>query len=193
MSYIKTGAAHTNQLTEDLYGNEQTRYSRYETGFIEGEYRDMLALIADETGFDGLGFDSTAGSNDDKWHVVNLFENGGHYVDSVAIGGALDEEHALSLATTQFDHLGADYGVVVGYTDNMQFDHMTDDGAWSIDAISKLLNNPSQDKHYLPIITSKELYEEATRAAFNGVQWDNLTLSSHEWQLNQSIHRYDPS
>ena len=43
---------HTNQLTEDLYGNEQTRYSRYETGLIEGEYRDMLALIADETGSD---------------------------------------------------------------------------------------------------------------------------------------------
>lgn len=183
MSYIKTGTAHASQLTEDRYGNEKTRYSRYETGFIEGEYRDMLALIADETGFDGLGFDSTAGSNDDKWHVVNLFENRGHYIDSVAIGGALDDEHARTLAVTQFDHLGADYGVVVGYTDNMQFDHMTDDGAWSIDAISKLLNNPSQDKHYLPIITSKELYEEATRAAFNDVQWDNLTLSSHGGSL----------
>ena len=183
MSYIKTGTAHANQLTEDRYGNEQTRYSRYETGFIEGEYRDMLALIADETGFDGLGFDSTAGSNDDSWHVVNLFENGGHYVDAVAIGGALDEDHALTLATTQFDYLGADYGVVVGYTDNMQFDHMTDDGAWSIDALSKLLNNPSQDKHFLPIITSRELYEEATRAAFNDVQWDNLTLSSHGGSL----------
>ncbi|MCC3307550.1 defense against restriction DarA-related protein [Psychrobacter sanguinis] len=179
MSYIKTGTAHASQLTEDRYGNEKTRYSRYETGFIEGDYRDILALIADETGFDGLGFDSTAGSNDDKWHVVNLFENRGHYIDSVAIGGALDDEHARTLAVTQFDHLGADYGVVVGYTDNMQFDHMTDDGAWSIDAISKLLNNPSQDKHFLPIITSKELYEEATRAAFNDVQWDNLTLSSH--------------
>lgn len=183
MSYIKTGTAHASQLTEDRYGNEKTRYSRYDTGFIEGEYRDMLALIADETGFDGLGFDSTAGSNDDKWHVVNLFENRGHYIDSVAIGGALDDEHARTLAVTQFDHLGADYGVVVGYTDNMQFDHMTDDGAWSIDAISKLLNNPSQDKHYLPIITSKELYEEATRAAFNDVQWDNLTLSSHGGSL----------
>lgn len=183
MSYIKTGAAHTNQLTEDLYGNEQTRYSRYETGLIEGEYRDMLALIADETGFDGLGFDVNAGSNDDSWHVVNLFENGGHYVDAVAIGGALDEEHALTLATTQFDYLGADYGVLVGYAEGMQFDHMTDDGAWSIDAISKLLNNPSQDKHYLPIITSKELQEEATRAAFNDVQWDNLTLSSHGGSL----------
>ena len=183
MSYIKTGAAHTNQLTEDLYGNEQTRYSRYETGLIEGEYRDMLALIADETGFDGFGFDVNAGSNDDSWHVVNLFENGGHYIDSVAIGGALDEDHALSLATTQFDYLGADYGVLVGYAEGMQFDHMTDDGAWSIDAISKLLNNPSQDKHYLPIITSKELYEEATRAAFNDVQWDNLTLSSHGGSL----------
>lgn len=184
MSYIKTGAAHTNQLTEDLYGNEQTRYSRYETGFIEGEYRDMLALIADETGFDGLGFDAKAGSNDDSWHVVNLFENGGHYVDSVAIGGALDEDHALSLATTQFDHLGADYGVLVGYADGMQFDCMTDNQAWSIDAISKLLNNPSQDKHYLPIITSKELQIEATRAAFDDVQWDNLTLSSHGGNLN---------
>lgn len=183
MSYIKTGTAHASQLTEDRYGNEKTRYSRYETGFIEGDYRDILALIADETGFDGLGFDSTAGSNDDKWHVVNLFENRGHYIDSVAIGGALDDEHARTLAVTQFDHLGADYGVVVGYTDNMQFDHMTDDGAWSIDAISKLLNNPSQDKHFLPIITSKELYEEATRAAFNDVQWDNLTLSSHGGSL----------
>lgn len=183
MSYIKTGTAHANQLTADRYGNEKTRYSRYETGFIEGEYRDMSALIADETGFDGLGFDSTAGSNDDKWHVVNLFENGGHYVDSVAIGGALDEEHALSLATNQFDYLGADYGVLVGYAEGMQFDHMTDDGAWSIDAISKLLDNPSQDKHYLPIITSKELQAEATRAAFNEVQWDNLTLSSHGGSL----------
>ena len=183
MSYIKTGTAHANQLTEDRYGNEQTRYSRYETGFIEGEYRDMLALIADETGFDGLGFDAKAGSNDDSWHVVNLFENGGHYVDSVAIGGALDEDHALSLATTQFDCLGADYGVLVGYAEGMQFDHMTDDQAWSIDAISKLLDNPSQDKHYLPIITSKELQEEATRAAFNDVQWDNLTLSSHGGSL----------
>lgn len=183
MSYIKTGTAHTSQLTEDRYGNEKTRYSRYETGFIEGEYRDMLALVADETGFDGLGFDAKAGSNDDKWHVVNLFEDSGHYVDSVAIAGALDDEHARTLAVTQFDHLGADYGVVVGYTDNMQFDHMTDDGAWSIDAISKLLNNPSQDKHFLPIITSKELYEEATRAAFNDVQWDNLTLSSHGGSL----------
>ncbi len=183
MSYIKTGTAHASQLTEDRYGNEKTRYSRYETGFIEGEYRDMSALIADETGFDGLGFDATAGSNDDKWHVVNLFENRGHYIDSVAIAGALDDEHARTLAVTQFDHLGADYGVVVGYTDNMQFDHMTDDGGWSIDAISKLLNNPSQDKHFLPIITSKELYEEATRAAFNDVQWDNLTLSSHGGSL----------
>lgn len=183
MSYIKTGTAHANQLTEDRYGNEQTRYSRYETGFIEGEYRDMLALIADETGFDGLGFDAKAGSNDDSWHVVNLFENGGHYVDSVAIGGALDEDHALSLATTQFDCLGADYGVLVGYAEGMQFDYMTDDQAWSIDAISKLLDNPSQDKHYLPIITSKELQEEATRAAFNDVQWDNLSLSSHGGSL----------
>lgn len=183
MSYIKTGTAHANQLTEDRYGNEQTRYSRYETGFIEGEYRDMSALIADETGFDGLGFDSTAGSNDDKWHVVNLFENGGHYIDSVAIGGALDEEHALTLATTQFDYLGADYGVLVGYAEGMRFDQMTDDQAWSIDAVSKLLNNPSQDKHYLPIITSKELQAEATRAAFNDAQWDNLTLSSHGGSL----------
>ncbi|MCC3344504.1 defense against restriction DarA-related protein [Psychrobacter sanguinis] len=183
MSYIKTGTAHASQLTEDRYGNEKTRYSRYETGFIEGEYRDMSALIADETGFDGLGFDATAGSNDDKWHVVNLFENRGHYIDSVAIAGALDDEHARTLAVTQFDHLGADYGVVVGYTDNMQFDRMTDDEGWSIDAISKLLNNPSQDKHFLPIITSKELYEEATRAAFNDVQWDNLTLSSHGGSL----------
>lgn len=183
MSYIKTGTAHASQLTEDRYGNEKTRYSRYETGFIEGEYRDMSALIADETGFDGLGFDAKAGSNDDSWHVVNLFENGGHYVDSVAIGGALDEEHALSLATTQFDYLGADYGVLVGYAEGMQFDHMTDDQAWSIDAVSKLLNNPSQDKHYLPIITSKELQAEATRAAFNDAQWDNLTLSSHGGSL----------
>lgn len=184
MSYIKTGTAHANQLTEDRYGNEQTRYSRYETGLIEGEYRDMLALIADETGFDGLGFNTNAGSNDDSWHVVNLFENGGHYVDSVAIGGALDEDHALTLATTQFDYLGADYGVLVGYAEGMQFDHMTDDQAWSIDAVSKLLNNPSQNKHYLPIITSKELQAEATRAAFNDAQWDNLTLSSHGGSLN---------
>lgn len=184
MAYIKTGSAHTTHLINNINGDVEQKYSRYETGYIQGEFRDMLALIADETGFDGLGFDASAGSNDDKWHVVNLFENGGHYVDSVAIAGALDEDHAKLLATTQFDHLGADYGVIVGYFDGMQFDHMTEDQAWSVDAITKLLNNPSQDKHYLPVITPKELYEESVRASFDDVQWDNLNLISHDGNLS---------
>lgn len=178
--YNKIHKAHSKHTISFPDGSEQRRYSQYELGVISGKYRDIYAIVADEAGFDGMGFDATVGSADDNWHVINLFNDGGRYVDTVAIGGATSDDHALTIAAAQFDHMGADYGVVSALPANHQFDSLTDQGdTWSIDAISKLLNNPSQDKHYLPVITAQELATEATRVSFDSVAWDGERLLSH--------------
>jgi|26BtaG_2_1085354.scaffolds.fasta_scaffold03570_1 hypothetical protein len=178
--YKKLHSAHTNHPITFDDGSSSTRYCRYEKGVVSGEYRDIQALIADEGGFDGLGFDASAGSNDDSWRVLNIFKDGGRYVDTVVIAGAMDDDHALTIADTQFDHLGGDYSVVVALDADHQFDNLNNQGdVWSIDAIQKLASNPSQDKHYLPVITAQELAVEATRATFDSVAWDGESLSSH--------------
>lgn len=178
--YKKLHSAHTNHPITFDDGSSSTRYCRYEKGVVSGEYRDIQALIADEGGFDGLGFDASAGSNDDSWRVLNIFKDAGRYVDTVVIAGAMDDDHALTIADTQFDHLGGDYSVVVALDTDHQFDSLNNQGdVWSIDAIQKLASNPSQDKHYLPVITAQELAVEATRATFDSVAWDGESLSSH--------------
>jgi hypothetical protein len=178
--YKKLHSAHTNHPITFDDGSSSTRYCRYEKGVVSGEYRDIQALIADEGGFDGLGFDASAGSNDDSWRVLNIFKDGGRYVDTVVIAGAMDDDHALTIADTQFDYLGGDYSVVVALDADHQFDNLNNQGeVWSIDAIQKLASNPSQDKHYLPVITAQELAVEATRATFDSVAWKGESLSSH--------------
>lgn len=181
MTYIRTNKAHTHHEIEQADGSIVTKYNNRETGYIAGKYRDMTAVLADNTGFDGLGFDASVGSNDDSWHVVNVFENGGSYLDSMAIGGASDAEHAQRVATAQLDHLGGDYYCTLIADKSAQFDGM--DGGndtWSIDAIAKLMNNPSQDKHYIPLVTAQELSAEAARVTFDSVEWDGAgKLISH--------------
>ncbi|WP_230657776.1 hypothetical protein [Psychrobacter sp. I-STPA10] len=186
--YNKLNKAHSNHTITLPDGSQTTRYCRYETGIITGKHRDIHALIADEGGFDGMGFDTSVGSEDDNWHVINLFADGGRYIDTVAIAGAIDDDHALTIAETQFDYMetdcgkSTDYGVVVALDSEHQFDNLIlgkQDGTWSIDAVQKLLDNPSQDKHYLPVITAPELACEATRVTFDDVAWDGMSLASH--------------
>lgn len=187
--YNKTHAAHSNHTIQFDDGSQAIRYCRYEKGLITGKYRDMPALIADEGGFDGLGFDASIGSNDDNWRVLNIFKNGGKYVESVAIAGAMDDDHALTIADTQFDYLGGDYSVIVALSDDHQFDNLGSQGdTWSVDAITKLMNNPSQDKYYLPVITAPELATEATRVTFDSVAWDGINIVSHGGQ-DASLYR----
>ena len=179
MTYKAIHKARTRHQTRLLDGTQTTKYSPYEIGIISGDYRDMMAVVADSAGFDGLGFDSNVGSHDDSWHVLSVLK-GARYVDSLAIGGALDKDHAVEIAKSQMDHLGGDNCVLItGNT--MQFDGMAHNcDTWSIDAISKLMNNPTQNKPFLPLVTASELNHESTRVCFDSAVWgDGIELKSH--------------
>lgn len=179
MAYITQNKAHSNHYITKPDGSSFSQYSRYEVGRITGRHREITAVLADSTGFDSLGFDSSVGSVDDSWHVVNVFDSANTYIDSMAIGGAMDSNHALQIAKSQLDSLGGTRCQLV--TNNaIQFDGMDHDHTWSIDAINKLMDNPSQNKSYLPVITAPELIVEAERVTFDSVQWDsNNNLISH--------------
>ncbi|WP_010197121.1 hypothetical protein [Psychrobacter sp. PAMC 21119] len=185
MTYKKIHKARSHHPTRKSDGTQTTRYSPYEIGMISGSHRDVMAIVADSAGFDGLGFDVSVGSNDDSWHVFSVFDSG-QYVDSLVIGGALDNDHALAIARAQLDHLGGTSCVMVTGSET-QFDAMSNGthDTWSIDSISKLMNNESQDKPYLPLITASELNHEAKRVCFDGVQWDHdAGLISHGGKLS---------
>lgn len=156
-------------------GTKGNKTARYEVGEFKGRYRDMLAVVADTSGFDGLGFDSTVGSIDDSWHTVNLFTQNHRYIDTIAVAGADDADHAIYVALSQFDYLGADYGKLVANNTESGLDSL----GFSADTIQKLLDNPSQNQHYLPIITKKMLIDEQNKASFDDVAWDGLNLISH--------------
>ena len=179
MTYIPVNKANTNHKSRDDNGREIARYSRYETGVIDGKNRELLAVIADQAGFDGMGFDASIGSGDDSWHVANVFDSNRRYIDTMVIGGAFDSLHAKQVADSQLHRLRGDNCVIVT---NPQFDSLSDDkpDTWSMDAINKLLANPSQNKSYLPVITAQELNHEAARVTFDAVQWDSMDgLVSH--------------
>lgn len=182
MAYITLNKAHTHHQTT-TNGQPTNQYSRYETGLITGSKRNLPAILADNTGSDGYGFDSAVGSDDDSWHVLNAFDKRGSYVDTIAVGGAMDSDHALVVAQTQLDSLGASSFALIG-AGLTQFDSLNQQkaGTFSIDAINKLMDNSSQDKNYLPIITTSELAFEADRVTFDSVQWgDNSNeLLSHD-------------
>ncbi len=182
MAYITLNKAHTHHQTT-INGQPTNQYSRYETGLITGSKRNLPAILADNTGSDGYGFDSAVGSDDDSWHVLNAFDKRGSYIDTIAVGGAMDKEHALVVAQTQLDSLGAASFALIG-TGLTQFDSLNQQkaGTFSIDAINKLMDNPSQDKNYLPIITTSELTYEADRVTFDSVQWgeNSNELLSHD-------------
>lgn len=185
MTYKRIHKARSHHPTRKPDGTQSTRYSPYEIGMISGAHRDLMAIVADSAGFDGLSFDTSVGSNDDSWHVFSVFDDG-RYVDSVVIGGALDNSHALTIARTQLDHLGGN-GCVMVTGSETQFDAMSNgtDDTWSIDSINKLMSNQSQDKPYLPLITASELNHEAKRACFDSVQWDNdAGLISHGGKIS---------
>lgn len=180
MAYISLHKANSNHRTRKADGSMTGRYSRYEVGVIDGRHREIMAVIADQAGFDGMGFDASIGSGDDNWHVANVFTSDRRYVDTIAIGGADDAEHAAAVAQTQLDHLGGDNCVVLT---NAQFDSLTGDkpNTWSLDSIEKLLSNPSQNKTFLPVITAQELNAETARVTFDAVQWDSMDgLISHK-------------
>lgn len=197
MAYTRLNKAHTHHAIYADDGATDTSYNRYETGMVTGRYRDVPAVIADESGFDGMGFDSTIGSDDDQWHMVNIFKQGGRYIDSLAVGGAYDQHQAIQVATAQLDYLGGDYCQFVTEKQAMQFDGVPAQpvNTWSIDAVNKLMDNPSQDQHYLPTITAHELKEETSRVTFDDVQWDSLNnLVSHGGKgslLNLDLVRAD--
>lgn len=176
MTYLTKNKARTTHTTT-LTGEPASQYSRYETGVITGNYRDLPAIIADSS------FDSI--NNGERWQVMNVFKGNGSYLDTVAIGGAMDADHAMQVMSTQLDSMGADYAKLVMLDSGSQFDSTSGGDAiedWSLDAIGKLMNNPSQDKHYLPVITAKELDIETHRVTFDSVQWggsDSFTLKSH--------------
>lgn len=179
MAYLTLNKAHTHHNIMRPDGSTLRQYSRYENGLITGNHRDIPAVIADSTGFDGLGFDASVGSNDDSWHMVSVFKNNGSYINSMAVAGVIDSDHALQVARTQLDHLGGDHCTLIT-NGSIQFDGIDNDHAWSIDAISKLMDNPSQNKSFLPIITAPELNVEAERVTFDSVRWDSEdNLISH--------------
>ena len=182
MAYITLNKAHTHHRTT-INGQPANQYSRYETGLITGSKRNLPAILADNTGSDGYGFDSAVGSDDDSWHVLNAFDKRGSYVDTIAVGGAMDSDHALVVAQTQLDSLGVSSFALIG-TGSTQFDSLNQQKAstFSIDAINKLMDNPSQNKNYLPIITTSELAFESERVTFDSVQWgeNSNELLSHD-------------
>lgn len=178
--YRKLQSAHSNQTLTMLDGVQTQRYGRLERGVIQGDCRNMQVIIADEKGFDGLGFDATIGSQDDSYAVVNLFDSVNRYIDSVAIAGADDADHAIHLALSQFDYLEPAYATFVANEGDGSFEPSFDSLCWESDTIAKLMNNRSQDRgHYLPIITQKMLVTEKNRVTHNDVLWDGVNLASH--------------
>ena len=178
--YRKLQSAHSNQTLAMLDGAQTQRYGRLERGIIEGNFRNMQVIVADEKGFDGLGFDATIGSQDDSYAVINLFDSVNRYIDSVAIAGADDADHAIHLALSQFDYLEPAYATLVANEGDGSFEPSFDSLCWESDTIGKLMNNRSQDRgHYLPIITQKMLVTEKNRVTHNDVLWDGVNLVSH--------------
>ena len=100
MSYTTQQSAHSTHTLNATDGSKTKTYKRYEQGVISGRYRDMQAVLADNTGCDGHGFDASAGSFDDDWYVLNAFDANDKYIDTVAVGGAMDEDHAVQVATS---------------------------------------------------------------------------------------------
>ena len=190
MAYTRLNKARSQQNTRTNDGKQTTRYGRYENGIVQGNHRSMLVVIADEAGYDGLGFQADAGTPDDSYHVLNVFNNNGGYVDTLAVGGAMDAEHAMTVASTQLDHLGgASLKLVSGQVmqmDSLSLGHseslsVTPADTWSIDAISKLMDNPSQDRGFNPLITASELDYETSRVTFNDVEWNQPQWDGNEW------------
>lgn len=179
MAYTRINKAHSTH-NQSLIGEPASHYRRYETGIIKGHHRAIPAIIADTSGFDGMGFDAAIDSADDNWYVVNVFKDGGKYIDTIAIGGAMDADHAMQVISSQLDSISGHSATLVENTGSTQFDSLNaTDGGWSIDAISKLASNPSQNKHFLPIITASELETESRRVTFDSVQWGGESLVSH--------------
>lgn len=186
--YRKLQSAHSNQTLTMLDGVQTQRYGRLERGVIQGDCRNMQVIIADEKGFDGLGFDATIGSQDDSYAVVNLFDSVNRYIDSVAIAGADDADHAIHLALSQFDYLEPAYATLVANEGDGSFEPSFDSLCWESDTIAKLMNNRSQDRgHYLPIITQKMLVTEKNRVTHNDVLWDGANLVSHEGDYSRLL------
>lgn len=186
--YRKLQSAHSNQTLTMLDGVQTQRYGRLERGVIQGDCRNMQVIVADEKGFDGLGFDATIGSQDDSYAVVNLFDSVNRYIDSVAIAGADDADHAIHLALSQFDYLEPAYATLVANEGDGSFEPSFDSLCWESDTIAKLMNNRSQDRgHYLPIITKKMLVTEKNRVTHNDVLWDGVNLVSHEGDYSRLL------
>lgn len=186
--YRKLQSAHSNQTLTMLDGAQTQRYGRLERGVIQGDYRNMQIIIADEKGFDGLGFDATIGSQDDSYAVINLFDSVNRYIDSVAIAGADDADHAIHLALSQFDYLEPAYATLVANEGDGSFEPSFDSLCWESDTIAKLMNNRSQDRgHYLPIITKKMLDTEKNRVTHNDVLWDGVNLVSHSGDYSRLL------
>ena len=184
MSYTTQQSAHSTHTLTATDGSKTKTYKRYEQGVISGRYRDIQAVLADNTGFDGHGFDASAGSADDDWYVLNAFDANDKYIDTVAVGGAMDEDHAVQVAASYFTHLDASYFAVVSSADTSD-----QPATWSIDAIIKLLSNPSQDVHYLRVVTAKELHDEAQRVTYDSAQWQSdFTLASHQGSIGNLCH-----
>ncbi|GAA0319191.1 hypothetical protein [Psychrobacter aestuarii] len=184
MSYTTQQSAHSTHTLTATDGSRSTAYKRYEQGIISGRYRDVLVVLADNTGFDGNGFDASAGSLDDDWYVLNAFDDRDKYIDTVAVGGAMDEDHAVQVATSYFTNIGASYFAVISSADTSD-----QPATWSIDAITKLLSNPSQDAHYLRVITAKELRDEIQRVTYDSVKWQgDFTLASHGGSISDLCH-----
>lgn len=186
--YRKLQSAHSNQTLTMLDGVQTQRYGRLERGVIQGDYRNMQVIVADEKGFDDLGFDATIGSQDDSYAVINLFDSVNRYIDSVAIAGADDAEHAIHLALSQFDYLEPAYATLVANEGDGSFEPSFDSLCWESDTIAKLMNNRSQDRgHYLPIITKKMLDTEKNRVTNNDVLWDGVNLVSHSGDYSRLL------
>lgn len=186
--YRKLQSAHSNQTLTMLDGAQTQRYGRLERGVIQGDCRNMQVIVADEKGFDGLGFDATIGSQDDSYAVINLFDSVNRYIDSVAIAGADDAEHAIHLALSQFDYLEPAYATLVANEGDGSFEPSFDSLCWESDTIGKLMNNRSQDRgHYLPIITQKMLVTEKNRVTHNDVLWDGVNLVSHKGDYSRLL------
>lgn len=191
MAYTRLNKARTKQTTRTKDGGQVSRYERYETGLITGNHRSMIAVIADEAGYDGLGFQPDAGTPDDSYHVLNVFNEKGGYIDTMAVGGAMDDEHAVTVASTQLHRFGGDkLKVVSGQAaqyDSLSLGHseslsVVPATTWSIDAISKLMDNPSQDRGFTPLITGSELDREAVRVTYDDVEW-----SEPQWDGSEII------
>lgn len=160
-------------------GSQGTKTARHEIGVITGKYRDIYAVVADTTGFDGLGFDSMIGSADDNWHMVNLFGENHKYIDTVAVNGADDIDHAIHIAMSQFDYLEPQYATFVPNENSVNDYERFDSMGFGADVIQKVLDNPSQNQHFLPIITKKMLTDEQNRASYDDAMWDGINLISH--------------